>query len=150
MGKLVAKLPNQEVRVDLTSSAPQDYYTGVTFKAYLPTESAYLVSGGRYDKLLNTFQAQQVPAVGMGIDLDLLAQLVIEKDQPGRQVKKQLYCETKQLKQALAIVEQTPDLTLSLATSLQAARLLAKRKGEKLQILTDKGELVDDIENSVD
>lgn len=149
LGKLVAKLPNQEVRVDLTSSAPQDYYTGVTFKAYLPTESAYLVSGGRYDKLLNTFQAQQVPAVGMGIDLDLLAQLVIEKDQPGRQVKKQLYCETKQLKQALAIVEQTPDLTLSLATSLQAARLLAKKKGEKLQILTDKGELVDDIENSV-
>lgn len=146
LATLVAKLPNQEVRLDLTSLAPQEYYTGLTFKAYSPTKAAYLVSGGRYDKLLTNFQAKKIPAVGLGIDLDLMAQLLTKNTTNSKLI--QVYFKQEQLAEVATLIEHHENLTFSLAESLDEAKIIAKNQAADLKILTEKGELVDVTEDS--
>lgn len=68
-------MPEQAISVDLSSQPPQKYYTGLTFRGYSQAGAGYLFSGGRYDKLLTNFQAEAEPAVGMGLNVDLLTTL---------------------------------------------------------------------------
>ena len=56
MAQAVQKLSSQKVRIDFSSPAPQPYYTGLTFRGYIDGVASYIVSGGRYDKLLANFQ----------------------------------------------------------------------------------------------
>lgn len=58
LAKQVSALPGQAACIDLSSEPPQSYYTGITFRAYLNGVSSYVISGGRYDKLLNNLQSE--------------------------------------------------------------------------------------------
>lgn len=148
IGELVESLPKQRVTVDFSSPAPQSYYTGLTFKGYLANVSEYVVSGGRYDKLLANFKDKEESAVGMGIELDLLARILVQQNQAESRHRVLIYFNTPQLSQAAAIVEQNPDYELCLAATLNNARKVAKLKNARLMILTKRGELLDDFENS--
>lgn len=127
-------MPNQAVSLDLSSQAPQRYYTGLTFRGYSQAGAGYLFSGGRYDQLLANFQAESEPAVGMGINVDLLTTLAAQPPVLGPQ--KLIYFNTSQWPEAEAYLAKQANATLSLASDLAGARAEAQRLGAQLIDLT--------------
>ena len=61
------------VSYDLGMLSKYKYYTGIIFKAYTYGTGDYLVTGGRYDKLLVQF-GKDTPAVGFAIVVERLMQ----------------------------------------------------------------------------
>lgn len=59
------------VSYDLGMLSKYQYYTGIIFKAYTYGTGDYIVTGGRYDKLLVQF-GKDAPAVGFAIVVDQL------------------------------------------------------------------------------
>lgn len=59
------------VSYDLGMLSKYQYYTGIIFKAYTYGTGEYIVTGGRYDKLLVQF-GKDLPAVGFAIVVDQL------------------------------------------------------------------------------
>ncbi|MEE6692352.1 histidinol-phosphatase HisJ [Lactiplantibacillus plantarum] len=127
-------MPEQVISVDLSSQAPQKYYTGLTFRGYSQAGAGYLFSGGRYDKLLTNFQAEAEPAVGMGLDVDLLTTLAT--DQQTAYAEQLIYFEPEQWSQAEAYLAKQPHAILSLADDLAGARIEAQRLNAQLIDLT--------------
>ena len=139
VAEFAGELANQQVIVDLSSAVPQKYYTGIVMKGYVEkTTGAYLISGGRYNRLLANFQSQLEPAVGLGINIDALAEATALKP-----VKKQpvfVYAPFELLGQAAALVEKHGNYSLALADSLQEAQQQAQTAGAKLVALdAEKG-----------
>ncbi|MBZ6008624.1 ATP phosphoribosyltransferase [Leuconostoc gelidum] len=64
--------PDVAVTVDLAAASPQPYYTGTIIRGFVPSLGRYLFSGGRYDRLLESFQTESLPAVGMGFNIDTI------------------------------------------------------------------------------
>ncbi|MCI0339438.1 MAG: ATP phosphoribosyltransferase regulatory subunit [Acidobacteria bacterium] len=58
--------------IDLGDAGGLEYYTGLTFKVYVPEWGVELGSGGRYDNLIGNFGAPE-PAIGFSFALDGLA-----------------------------------------------------------------------------
>ena len=139
VAEFAGELADQQVIVDLSSAVPQKYYTGIVMKGYVEkTTGAYLISGGRYNRLLANFQSQLEPAVGLGINIDALAETTALKP-----VKKQpvfVYAPFELLGQAAALVEKHGNYSLALADSLQEAQQQAQTAGAKLVALdAEKG-----------
>lgn len=67
------------VSYDLGMLSKYQYYTGIIFKAYTYGTGEYIVTGGRYDKLLVQF-GKDAPAVGFAIVIDQLM-LAMERQQ---------------------------------------------------------------------
>ncbi len=61
----------ESVTFDLSMMSRYDYYTGTIFKAYTYGTGEAIVTGGRYDKLLEQF-GKKASAVGLAIVLDQL------------------------------------------------------------------------------
>lgn len=133
-------MPKQAVSIDLSSQAPQKYYTGLTFRGYSQAGAGYLFSGGRYDQLLANFQAKTEPAVGMGVDVDLLTELALS--QAPTAPRQLIYFDPQQWSQAETWLARTPNASLSLANSLAAARVEAEQLNAALIDLTG-GDQVD-------
>jgi ATP phosphoribosyltransferase regulatory subunit len=55
--------------IDLGDAGGLEYYTGLTFKVYVPDWGAEIGGGGRYDNLISNFGAAE-PAVGFSLALD--------------------------------------------------------------------------------
>lgn len=135
----VQKLPEQSVLLDLSVAPPQSYYTGITFKGFSDDISDYLFSGGRYDHLLENFQKKGEPAVGMGIDLELLtktAELNVSVSKADI-----LFFEPEQLNEVVKICQKITNLTLCLEDNLQDAKKSAATRNVKLFCIDKKGEL---------
>jgi len=128
-------MPGQAVSIDLSSQAPQKYYTGLTFRGYSQAGAGYLFSGGRYDQLLANFQATSEPAVGMGLDLDLLTELALKQAVPTpRQL---IYFRPAQWSQAERLLLKYQQASLSLADNVAAAKQEAAQMGATLIDLTE-------------
>ncbi|MDU5153404.1 ATP phosphoribosyltransferase [Clostridium sp.] len=67
----------QQVRIDVSTEPLQSYYTGLTFRGYVDGVSQYIVSGGRYDGLLSSFDGTPMPAVGMAFNIDVLTDVTL-------------------------------------------------------------------------
>ncbi|EHN59773.1 ATP phosphoribosyltransferase regulatory subunit [Oenococcus kitaharae] len=145
---LIAKIPGQEVMIDLSAAPPQQYYTGLTFKGFVDDLPDYLFSGGRYDQLLADFQSQAEAAVGMGIDIDLLAERI--KLPEKQQRKTYLFFQADQAAQAAKILAEHNDLVLSLEDDWQTAARKAHAIGADLLKINEKGEVEHVFENSFD
>lgn len=128
-------MPNQAVSIDLSSQASQKYYTGLIFRGYSQAGAGYLFSGGRYDQLLANFQAKSEPAVGMGLDVDLLTELALT--QAPATPQQLIYFEPQQWSQAEALLVKSTQGQLSLAPDLQTARVEAAALGAQLIDLTE-------------
>ena len=74
--------PAVQVLVDFGLVNQAEYYTGVVFRGYLPGVGQPVLSGGRYDRLLNDFGLQK-PAIGFAIQLDAVAGY-LQQTQPQR------------------------------------------------------------------
>lgn len=68
----------QQVRIDVSTEPLQSYYTGLTFRGYVDGVSQYIVSGGRYDGLLSSFDGTPMPAVGMAFNIDVLTDITLQ------------------------------------------------------------------------
>ncbi|MCJ7614634.1 histidine--tRNA ligase [Candidatus Bathyarchaeota archaeon] len=64
-----------EVMVEAGFARGLEYYTGLIFESYIPGLDIALGGGGRYDKLIQLFGGEPIPAVGVaqGIDRIVLA-----------------------------------------------------------------------------
>ncbi len=64
-----------EVMVEAGFARGLEYYTGMIFESYVPRIDVALGGGGRYDKLIQLFGGEPIPAVGVaqGIDRIVLA-----------------------------------------------------------------------------
>jgi histidyl-tRNA synthetase len=64
-----------EVMVEAGFARGLEYYTGMIFESYIPGIDIALGGGGRYDKLIQLFGGEPIPAVGVaqGIDRIVLA-----------------------------------------------------------------------------
>ena len=64
-----------EVLVEAGFARGLEYYTGMIFESYVPGLDVALGGGGRYDKLIQLFGGEPIPAVGVaqGIDRIVLA-----------------------------------------------------------------------------
>jgi len=59
-----------------------DYYSGMIFKGYISNSGIPVVSGGRYDDLLEKF-GKEIPAVGFGINIDEVLDTIIKSNKIG-------------------------------------------------------------------
>lgn len=66
-----------KVMADLGLVQRNDYYTDIVFSAYVEDCGDAVLSGGRYDNLLASFDAP-MPAIGFAINVDALTQVLIE------------------------------------------------------------------------
>ena len=64
-----------EVMIEAGFARGLEYYTGMVFEPYVPEIEMALSGGGRYDKLIELFGGEPIPAVGVaqGIDRIVLA-----------------------------------------------------------------------------
>lgn len=132
---LQSNAPQLTLTVDLSSKTPQPYYTGLAFRAYAEQSADYLFSGGRYDRLLSSFQQTLQPAVGFSFDLDALSLSL--PDQPST-TPTLIYFNDDQWSQAQALVQQTPNASLCLVDTLRQAQAQARSLGASLIDLTQE------------
>lgn len=126
-------LAEQQVIIDLSSEVPQRYYTGIVMKGYVEKNtSSYLISGGRYDRLLANFQDQIEPAVGLGINIDALAGAARVETTIQQPVF--VYARIGQISQITTLIESNANYSLALADSLTEARRQARAAGAKLMV----------------
>jgi ATP phosphoribosyltransferase regulatory subunit len=121
--------PELNLTVDLSSKTPQPYYTGLAFRAYAKQSADYLFSGGRYDRLLSSFQQTLQPAVGFSFDVDALSRSLPDQSQPAPTL---IYFTDRQWAQAEALVQQTPNASLCLVDTLREAQSQAQSRGATL------------------
>lgn len=57
------------VTFDLGMLSKYNYYTGIIFRAYVPSAGDAVIKGGRYDDLLGSF-GKESPAIGLTLSLD--------------------------------------------------------------------------------
>ena len=115
----------------------------MTFKAYADQTSTYLVSGGRYDNLLANFQEKSEPAIGLGIDVTLIAQL-LERSAPRDQAKPTLvFCRLADWPTFAKRYGGDPAYEACLADSLVAARTQAAATVQQLKVMNEEGDLID-------
>lgn len=69
------------ITFDLGMLGAQDYYTGVIFKGYTYGTGDHIVTGGRYDNLLEQF-GKSAPSIGFGISVDTLLQAMTRQNIP--------------------------------------------------------------------
>ncbi len=70
----------ENIIVDLGLVQRNDYYTGVVFSAYVEGHGAAVLTGGRYDNLLEKFNAP-MPAVGFAVEIDAVTNIVSENEE---------------------------------------------------------------------
>ncbi|GAJ27457.1 ATP phosphoribosyltransferase regulatory subunit [Liquorilactobacillus sucicola DSM 21376 = JCM 15457] len=146
VAKWIAKIPGQKVIIDLSTAPPQRYYTGITFKGFVDDIPEYLFSGGRYDQLLESFQAQPEPAVGMGIDIDLLSEIAELENK--KEDKNYLFFEPDQTEYVSEWLLKNGNYELSLEDDLETAKEKAYEKNAKLFKINKQGEIENVVKNS--
>lgn len=69
------------IRFDLGLVNRIDYYTGVVFRGYVEGAGAPVLSGGRYDQLVEKF-GRPAAAIGFSVDADAVTACVTQQEQP--------------------------------------------------------------------
>ncbi len=128
-----AQFPEVQVTLDLSSRSPQTYYTGMAFRGFTGKSADYLFSGGRYDDLLKNFQKVVVSAVGVAFDIDALVERTPIPQEP---IQTLIYFNDQQWALAEEKLRETPNATLCLAETAEAAKRLADSNGDRLIDLT--------------
>ena len=68
----------EQVTVDFGMLAKRSYYTGLMFRVFSDKVPYAFLSGGRYDKLFERFEAGAVSAVGWALDVDAIYEEIRE------------------------------------------------------------------------
>ena len=120
------------VQFDLGLVHQIDYYTGVVFRGYANGAGAPVLSGGRYDNLVELF-GRRAEATGFAVDVDAVGGC-LEVEVP--QLRTVIHYESGMLGRALEVMDRLPAGTceLSPCRTLSSTMNLAREKGA-LQVL---------------
>ncbi len=124
------------LRFDLGLVHQIDYYTGLVFRGYAEGYGAAVLSGGRYDRLAESF-GRSAQATGFSVDVDGVAACLPPARLPERTAL--IHFEKEYLAQAMAQVDMREPGTAELSPcgSLEKSRNLAREKGIPHLILVD-------------
>ena len=127
----------QYVRFDLGMVHQIDYYTGVVFRGYVEGAGEAVLSGGRYDNLVEFF-GRKAQATGFSVDVDAVAHTLPESTLPKLRVL--VHYEPGYLAQALETVDSRPAGTceLSPCQTIELSLALAAEKGVHELLILDK------------
>ena len=127
----------QYVRFDLGMVHQIDYYTGVVFRGYVEGAGEAVLSGGRYDHLVEVF-GREAQATGFAVDVDAVARTLPETAPPT--LRCVVHYEPGYLAQALEAVDGRPAGTceLSPCRTLESSKNLARDKGAEAVLVFDK------------
>lgn len=67
-----------KLMIDLGIVHRNDYYSGIVFSGYVLGSGDAILSGGRYDRLLEAFDSP-MPAIGFAIDINVLTKLMMDR-----------------------------------------------------------------------
>lgn len=121
--------PAITLSVDIGLVQSLSYYSGVIFRGYADDTADAILSGGRYDHLLEKFGAESIPAVGLAFNVDTLVALQYRLNLfPQLPTSSTLiYYEEECISQAEALHEKTPYSRISLFDSFEDASNYAKQ-----------------------
>ncbi|MGE4275733.1 MAG: ATP phosphoribosyltransferase regulatory subunit [Lawsonibacter sp.] len=127
----------QYVRFDLGMVHQIDYYTGVVFRGYVEGAGEAILSGGRYDHLVEVF-GREAQATGFAVDVDAVARTLPETALPA--LRCVVHYEPGYLAQALEAVDSRPAGTceLSPCRTLESSVNLARDKEAEAVLVFDK------------
>lgn len=124
---------SKRVMIDLGLVHHNEYYTGVIFRGYIEGGGDNVISGGRYDTLIGRF-GRDIPATGFGVNLDLLARLMLAGGSvkppkpPEVLVHAEPGFETAALKKADELAERGVTCEVSVFDSVDEARIYADKR----------------------
>ena len=138
-GELSAAVPGGCVRFDLGLVHQLDYYTGMVFRGYAEGAGAPVLSGGRYDGLMEQF-GRKAEAIGFAVDVDTVGTcLTVETPR----LDTVIHYGSGQLARAMAVVDSRPagSCELSPCRTLDSTMNLAREKNAtRVLVLDDGGE----------
>ncbi len=125
------------IRFDLGLVHQIDYYTGVVFRGYVEGAGTAVLSGGRYDRLLEAF-GRPAQATGFAVNVDAVAACLPDTEMTKPDTL--IYYELDQLAAAVAKLDELPNGTAELSTcaSLEAAIAQAGERGMKQVLVLDQ------------
>ena len=125
------------VRFDLGMVHQIDYYTGVVFRGYVEGAGEAVLSGGRYDHLVEVF-GREAQATGFAVDVDAVAGTLPETAPPALACV--VHYEPGFLAQALEAVDSRPagSCELSPCRTLESSKNLARDKGAQAVLVFDQ------------
>ena len=123
------------VRFDLGLVHQLDYYTGLVFRGYVEGAGAPVLSGGRYDGLMEQF-GRKAEAIGFAVDVDAVG-ACLDVETP--KLKTVIHYGPDLLARALALVDSRPagSCELSPCRTLDSTMNLAREKGAAGVLLLD-------------
>lgn len=135
--ELTAAGYGQYVRFDLGMVHQIDYYTGVVFRGYVEGAGDAVLSGGRYDHLVEVF-GREAQATGFAVDVDAVARTLPKIVPPT--LRCVVHYEPGYLGQALEVMDSRPAGTceLSPCRTLESSKNLARDKGAEAVLVFDK------------
>ncbi|MDD6189317.1 MAG: ATP phosphoribosyltransferase regulatory subunit [Clostridiales bacterium] len=102
------------ISFDLGLVSGLEYYTGLIFRGYAPGAGSTIVSGGRYDNLINDF-GKAIPATGFAVYVDSLVSC-LPREEPKR-ADTIIYYKPGCLRQALELIDSLPEGSAELSGS---------------------------------
>ena len=138
-GELSAAGYGGHVRFDLGLVHQLDYYTGLVFRGYAEGAGAQVLSGGRYDGLMEQF-GRKAEAIGFAVDVDAVG-ACLTMDTP--RLETVIHYGPGLLARALAVVDGCPagSCELSPCRTLDSTLNLAREKGAvRVLVLDSEGE----------
>ena len=126
------------IRFDLGMVHQIDYYTGLVFRGYVEGAGDAVLSGGRYDKLVEAF-GREAPATGFAVDVDAVAGC--RPEEPAAALETLIHYGPDDLAQALAAVDAAAPGTVELSprADLEETMALAREKGARAVLVLEKG-----------
>ncbi|HHV51615.1 MAG TPA: ATP phosphoribosyltransferase regulatory subunit [Clostridiales bacterium] len=148
-GKLCDLGLSNHVIIDLGMVHKNEYYTGVIFRGFIEGSGDVVISGGRYDTLLQRFGCD-LPATGFGVNVDSITKIKLARNEvkpplpPEFLVHAESGFETEALKRIEELIQDGVCSEFSVFSSLEEARDYAvKRKIPKILIISDTEKIID-------
>lgn len=118
------------ISFDLGIVNPFEYYTGIIFRGYISESGSSVLSGGRYDNLLEKF-GNAYPAIGFGINIDTVF-LALKKNIKKSPSPEYLVCALGSISESLAFINQINDsgksAVISFSSDIDQVKKEAKQK----------------------
>ena len=123
------------IRFDLGLVHQLDYYTGLVFRGYAEGAGGPVLSGGRYDGLMEQF-GRRAEAIGFAVDVDAVGGCMAVE---APRLETVIHYGSGLLAQALAVVDSRPagSCELSPCRTLDSTMNLAREKGAAGVLLLD-------------
>jgi ATP phosphoribosyltransferase regulatory subunit len=137
-----------DIMVDMGIVHKIDYYTGVVFSGYLDGVGEAILSGGRYDNLIENF-GYDVPATGFAVNVSLIADALVKVkrcENCGCRDRRIIFFAADKIKEAAEYYQNNADCEYSCFETYEDTLNYAKNNGIKhIVSITNDGTKVMDL-----